>query len=115
MLKMKIAVSERLINEIITNRDVILATSVKDWTDIAAVVVTCDELQLVDKVAATQFGIPTFVAGESSLLDRINLENGPIDHVIDLENGFDQNLYSREIEHLASVYESKVIPPFLEL
>jgi ornithine decarboxylase len=112
MLKMKIVASKRLKDEIKTDREIISAETVKDWTNIAAVIVTDDELQIIDEAVSTKFGIPTFVATKNT--DILNRHNRNIDHVIDLENGFDQNLYNREIEHHASVYESKVIPPFFQ-
>lgn len=112
MLKMKIAVSETLIDQITTRRQIVIAEHVKDWTDIAAVIVTTDELQIIDAASATKFGIPTFVATHDT--ENFNSHNKNIDHVIDLGNGFDHNIYNREIEHHASNYEAEVIPPFFQ-
>jgi ornithine decarboxylase len=78
-----------------------------DFTDTAAVVLTRRDISFVERIEATQFGIPVFVIdGESSGLDSQQV------HYIPLDASFDKIAVSKEIERAASAYEKSVLPPF---
>jgi ornithine decarboxylase len=94
-----------------TNRELVLAEHT-DFTDVAAVVVTDSDVNLINEVHNTKFGVPVFVVLKN--IDK--LDNGlakKIYRVID-GNKFDSNLYSRDIEAAASQYEENILPPFFK-
>jgi ornithine decarboxylase len=94
-----------------TNRELVLAEHT-DFTDVAAVVVTDSDVNLINEVHNTKFGVPVFVVLKN--IDK--LDNGlakKIYRVID-GNKFDSNLYSRDIEAAASQYEEYILPPFFK-
>ncbi len=81
-----------------------------DFTDVAAIVVTASEKEVIKKAYATKLGIPVFVkleAGESLDSELVPM----VYHVID-DNKFDETLYNRKIEAAANEYEERVLPPF---
>jgi ornithine decarboxylase len=94
-----------------TNRELVLAEHT-DFTDVAAVVVTDSDVNLINEVHNTKFGVPVFIVLKN--IDK--LDNGlakKIYRVID-GNKFDSNLYSRDIEAAASQYEENILPPFFK-
>ncbi len=80
-----------------------------DFTDVAAVVVTDTEKDVVDLVNAQGFEIPVFVVQTQKELDDMFL--GSIYRVIDM-NANNKEYYTRQIENAASGYEKNVLPPF---
>jgi ornithine decarboxylase len=94
-----------------TNRELVLAEHT-DFTDVAAVVVTDSDVNLINEVHNTKFGVPVFVVLKN--IDK--LDKGlakKIYRAID-GNKFDKNLYSRDIEAAASQYEENILPPFFK-
>lgn len=111
MKHLKIACTAESKEYFSTNRELVLAEHT-DYTDVAAVVVTDSDANLVNDVHNTKFGIPVFVV----LKNMDKLDNGlakKIYRVID-GNKFDSNLYSRDIEAAASQYEENILPPFFK-
>ena len=110
MDKMKIAATDRAKNYIETAREVVDANST-DFTDIAAVVVMDDELDIIKAVDSTKFGVPVFVcSADSSKIDGSTMAK--IYHILDINDKYDKLLYKRQLEEAASEYEKKVLPPF---
>ena len=67
-----------------------------DFTDVAAIVVTASEKEVIKKAYATKLGIPVFVkleAGESLDSELVPM----VYHVID-DNKFDETLYNRKLK-----------------
>lgn len=108
MANFKIACTEEAKKFFTTSREVVSAETT-DFTDVAAVVVTNADAELINKVSATKFGVPVFAVLVDGELD-IELRK-KVRHSID-GNSFDAVLYSREIEAAAAQYEAKVLPPF---
>ena len=60
MKHLKIACTEEAKKYFSTNRSLVLAEDT-DYTDVAAVVLTDSDIELINKVYDTKFGIPIFV------------------------------------------------------
>lgn len=111
MDKLKIAYTREAREYFSTSRELVLADTT-DFTDVAAVVVTDLDTDLINIAHDTQFGIPIFVV----LKHKTKLDNGfshKVYRIID-GNNFDANLYSRVIENAANDYEDKILPPFFK-
>lgn len=109
MKQLKIAYTTEAKEYFSTNRELVLAENT-DFTDVAAVVVTDADVNLVNAAFDTKFGVPIFVVLKNE--DKLNSELAQkVYRVID-GNTFDANLYSRVIETAANQYEEKILPPF---
>ena len=85
-----------------------------DFTDVAAIVLTSGDVgEYLERIQATNFGIPVFVVQtEEEQVDPKFYD--AIYHIQDL-NGYDIKLYSRQIETAAKFYEDKMLPPFFKM
>ncbi|MFQ9291926.1 MAG: ornithine decarboxylase SpeF, partial [Haemophilus parainfluenzae] len=85
-----------------------------DFTDVAAIVLTAGDVgEYLERIQATNFGIPVFVVQtEEEQVDPKFYD--AIYHIQDL-NGYDIKLYSRQIETAAKFYEDKMLPPFFKM
>ncbi|MFL0252854.1 ornithine decarboxylase [Clostridium neuense] len=111
MKHLKIACTEEAKEYFSTDRNLVLAENT-DYTDVAAVVLTDSDVELISNVHNTKFGIPVFVILKST--DKLDGELlKKVYHIMD-GNKFDEKLYSREIETAAVQYEEKVLPPFFK-
>lgn len=111
MRRLRIAYTAESKEYFSTDRNLVLAENT-DYTDVAAVVLTDSDTDLIDKVYDTKFGIPVFVV----LRDSEKLPGDLVKkvyRVIDV-HVFDLNLNSREIETAACQYEENVLPPFFK-
>ena len=113
MPNLKIAYSPKVEQYFSTNRELVDITKT-DFTDVAAIVLTAGDVgEYLERIQATNFGIPVFV---------VQTEEGQVDpkfydaiyHIQDL-NGYDIKLYSRQIETAARLYEEKMLPPFFKM
>lgn len=113
MLNLKIAYSSMVENYFKTNRELVLIQKT-DFTDVGAIILTKEEVyEYIDRIEATQFGIPVFVVlNEGDKLQDEYLSR--VYHIQDL-NSYDINLYSRQIETAANLYEEKILPPFFKM
>lgn len=113
MLNLKIAYSSMVENYFKTNRELVLIQKT-DFTDVGAIILTKEEVyEYIDRIEATQFGIPVFVVLNEG--DRLQDEYlSRVYHIQDL-NSYDINLYSRQIETAANLYEEKILPPFFKM
>lgn len=93
----------------LNNRRVVPAEQA-DFTEIAALIVTDQEMSLLNQVGDLAFGIPIFVVQTNDVALPKNIVNGA-NAILDgtEENKLDR---SRQIEEAASRYETDILPPF---
>ena len=110
MPNLKIAYSPKVEQYFSTNRELVEITKT-DFTDVAAIVLTSGDVgDYLERIQATNFGIPVFVVQtEEEQVDPKFYD--AIYHIQDL-NGYDIKLYSRQIETAARLYEEKMLPAF---
>lgn len=113
MLNLKIAYSPKVEQYFSTNRELVEIAKT-DFTDVAAIVLTSGDVgEYLERIQATNFGIPVFVVQtEEEQVDPKFYD--AIYHIQDL-NGYDIKLYSRQIETAARFYEEKMLPPFFKM
>ena len=113
MPNLKIAYSPKVEQYFSTNRELVEINKT-DFTDVAAIVLTSgDAGEYLERIQATNFGIPVFVVQtEEEQVDPKFYD--AIYHIQDL-NGYDIKLYSRQIETAARFYEEKMLPPFFKM
>ena len=113
MPNLKIAYSPKVEQYFSTNRELVEINKT-DFTDVAAIVLTSgDAGDYLERIQATNFGIPVFVVQtEEEQVDPKFYD--AIYHIQDL-NGYDIKLYSRQIETAAKLYEEKMLPPFFKM
>ena len=113
MPNLKIAYSPKVEQYFSTNRELVEIDKT-DFTDVAAIVLTSgDAGEYLERIQATNFGIPVFVVQtEEEQVDPKFYD--AIYHIQDL-NGYDIKLYSRQIETAAKFYEDKMLPPFFKM
>ncbi len=113
MPNLKIAYSPKVEQYFSTNRELVEITKT-DFTDVAAIVLTSGDVgEYLERIQATNFGIPVFVVQtEEEQVDPKFYD--AIYHIQDL-NGYDIKLYSRQIETVARLYEEKMLPPFFKM
>ena len=94
-----------------TKRSLVLDENT-DYTDVAAVVLTDSDTNLINDVYNTKFGVPVFVFSKN--IDKFNKELAEkVYQVID-GNKYDVKLCNTKIETVANEYEEKVLPPFFK-
>ena len=113
MPNLKIAYSPKVEQYFSTNRELVEITKT-DFTDVSAIVLTSGDVgDYLERIQATNFGIPVFVVQtEEEQVDPKFYD--AIYHIQDL-NGYDIKLYSRQIETAAKLYEEKMLPPFFKM
>ena len=113
MPNLKIAYSPKVEQYFSTNRELVEIDKT-DFTDVAAIVLTAGDVgEYLERIQATNFGIPVFVVQtEEEQVDPKFYD--AIYHIQDL-NGYDIKLYSRQIETVAKLYEEKMLPPFFKM
>ena len=113
MPNLKIAYSPKVEQYFSTNRELVEITKT-DFTDVSAIVLTSGDVgDYLERIQATNFGIPVFVVQtEEEQVDPKFYD--AIYHIQDL-NGYDIKLYSRQIETAARFYEEKMLPPFFKM
>ena len=113
MPNLKIAYSPKVEQYFSTNRELVEIDKT-DFTDVAAIVLTAGDVgEYLERIQATNFGIPVFVVQtEEEQVDPKFYD--AIYHIQDL-NGYDIKLYSRQIETAARFYEEKMLPPFFKM
>ena len=113
MPNLKIAYSPKIEQYFSTNRELVEITKT-DFTDVAAIVLTSGDVgEYLERIQATNFGIPVFVVQTEEEQVDPKLYDA-IYHIQDL-NGYDIKLYSRQIETAARLYEEKMLPPFFKM
>lgn len=113
MKKLKIAYSENALQAFgaVDGREIIDVNNT-DYTDVAAVVITEQDSDVLKNEMIGAFKIPVMLIKDSD--SHVNDEViGQVYLAIDL-NETDHNFYSRQIESAAAHYEETVLPPFFK-
>lgn len=111
MKQLKIAYTLKSKEKFSTYRDMILAEE-SDYTDVAAVVITDSDVQVMIDVEKTKFGIPVFVVAKNGAILDDDLKKKA--HGILEGNEQDKKENDQIIEAAALEYEEKVLPPFFK-
>ncbi|MEG1450892.1 MAG: ornithine decarboxylase [Cetobacterium sp.] len=110
MKNLKVAFSKNAEKYFSTKRETILA-DLTDYTDVAVAILTGDDKEIISKIDETKFEIPVFILTSNSNEVK-NLKSNH--HILDLKN-FNKELSDEEIERVAALYQSKVLPPFFKV
>ena len=94
-----------------TSRELALSSDT-DYTEVCAAVLTDYDLNLIDSIYDTKFGIPILVILENidALEDKFK---NKVNHIIKASN-INVEDYSTELELLAREYEETMLPPFFK-
>lgn len=113
MKRLKIAYSEKALEIFgaVPNREII-HTCETDYTDVAAVVITESDADVLKNEMIQAFKIPVLLIKDSDTHVSDDII-GHVYRVIDL-NETDHDFYTRQIESAASHYEENVLPPFFK-
>ncbi|MEG0136896.1 MAG: ornithine decarboxylase [Cetobacterium sp.] len=110
MKNLKVAFSKNAEKYFSTKRETILA-DLTDYTDVAVAILTGDDKEIISKIDETKFEIPVFILTSNSNEVKDLKSNH---HILDLKN-FNKELSDEEIERVAALYQSKVLPPFFKV
>ncbi|MEG0431511.1 MAG: ornithine decarboxylase [Cetobacterium sp.] len=110
MKNLKVAFSKNAEKYFSTKRETILA-DLTDYTDVAVAILTGDDKEIISKIDETKFEIPVFILTSNSNEVKDLKSNH---HILDLNN-FNKELSDEEIERVAALYQSKVLPPFFKV
>lgn len=111
MKSLKIACTERTRNYFFTDRETI-EVGTTDYTDVAAAVVNECDLEIINDINDTRFGISIFVLAET---DEINGEiTNKVDKIIHI-NELNEEEFSKELNKVADKYEEEMLPPFFDV
>lgn len=113
MKRLKIAYSEKALEIFgaVPNREII-HTCETDYTDVAAVVITESDADVLKNEMIQAFKIPVLLIKDTDTHVSDDII-GHVYRVIDL-NETDHDFYTRQIESAASHYEENVLPPFFK-
>ncbi|MEG1583382.1 MAG: ornithine decarboxylase [Cetobacterium sp.] len=110
MKNLKVAFSKNAEKYFSTKRETILA-DLTDYTDVAVAILTGDDKEIISKIDETKFEIPVFILTSNSN----EVKNLKSNHqILDLNN-FNKESSDEEIERVAALYQSKVLPPFFKV
>jgi ornithine decarboxylase len=111
MRHLKIACTEKAKKYFSTNRSIVLPEHT-DYTDVAAVVLSDLDHNLITTIHATRFNIPVFVI--STNMDKLDDKAHEKVYKIFDAAALDLDSISQNIENAASNYEEKMLPPFFK-
>ena len=111
MKSLKIACTERTRNYFFTDRETI-EVGTTDYTDVAAAVVNECDIESINDIYDTRFGISIFVLAET---DEINDEIKNKVHKITHINELNEEEFSKELNKAADKYEEEMLPPFFDV
>lgn len=111
MKSLKIACTERTRNYFFTDRETI-EVGTTDYTDVAAAVVNECDIESINDIYDTKFGISIFVLAET---DEINDEIINKVHKIIHINELNEEEFSKELNKAADKYEEEMLPPFFDV
>lgn len=111
MKSLKIACTERTRNYFFTDRETI-EVGTTDYTDVAAAVVNECDIESINDIYDTRFGISIFVLAET---DEINDEITNKVHKILHINELNEEEFSKELNKAADKYEEEMLPPFFDV
>ena len=111
MKSLKIACTERTRNYFFTDRETV-EVGTTDYTDVAAAVVNESDIESINDIYDTRFGISIFVLAET---DEINDEIKNKVHKIIHINELNEEEFSKELNKAADKYEEEMLPPFFDV
>lgn len=111
MKSLKIACTERTRNYFFTDRETI-EVGTTDYTDVAAAVVNECDIESINDIYDTRFGIAIFVLAET---DEINNEIKSKVYKIIHINELNEEEFSKELNKAADKYEEEMLPPFFDV
>lgn len=111
MKSLKIACTERTRNYFFTDRETI-EVGTTDYTDVAVAVVNECDIESINDIYDTRFGIAIFVLAET---DEINDEITNKVHKIIHINELNEEEFSKELNNAADKYEEEMLPPFFDV
>ena len=111
MKSLKIACTERTRNYFFTDRETV-EVGTTDYTDVAAAVVNECDIESINDIYDTRFGISIFVLAET---DEINDEIKNKVHKIIHINELNEEEFSKELNKAADKYEEEMLPPFFDV
>lgn len=111
MKSLKIACTERTRNYFFTDRETI-EVGTTDYTDVAAAIVNESDIESINDIYDTRFGIAIFVLAET---DEINDEIKSKVHKILNINELNEEIFSKEVNKAADKYEGEMLPPFFDV
>lgn len=111
MKSLKIACTERTRNYFFTDRETI-EVGTTDYTDVAAAVVNECDIESINDIYDTRFGIAIFVLAETDeIYDEITNKVHKIIHI----NELNEEEFSKELNNAADKYEEEMLPPFFDV
>ena len=111
MKSLKIACTERTRNYFFTDRETI-EVGTTDYTDVAAAVVNESDIESINDIYDTRFGISIFVLAETEEInDEIKNKVHKIIHI----NELNEEEFSKELNKAADKYEEEMLPPFFDV
>lgn len=111
MKSLKIACTERTRNYFFTDRETI-EVGTTDYTDVAAAVVNESDIEIINDIDDTKFGISIFVLAETeNINNEIEKKVYKIIHI----NELNEEEFSEELNRVADKYEEEMLPPFFDV
>lgn len=111
MKSLKIACTERTRNYFFTDRETI-EVGTTDYTDVAAAVVNESDIESINDIYDTRFGIEIFVLAETDEFD--NEIKNKVHKIIQI-NELNEKEFSKELNKVADKYEEEMLPPFFDV
>lgn len=111
MKSLKIACTERTRNYFFTDRETI-EVGTTDYTDVAAAVVNESDIESINDIYDTRFGIEIFVLAETDEFD--NEIKNKVHKIIQI-NELNEEEFSKELNKIADKYEEEMLPPFFDV
>lgn len=111
MKSLKIACTERTRNYFFTDREIVQIGNT-DYTDVAVAVVDENEIEAINDIYDTRFGISIFVIAEGNDVNPDIVEK--VYKIINV-NKFNEEEFSKELNKCADKYEEEMLPPFFNV
>ena len=111
MKSLKIACTERTRSYFFTDREAI-EVGTTDYTDVAVAVVNESDIEGINDIYNTKFGISIFVLKETeNISDEIK---DKVNKIINI-NEINEEEFSKELNEAADKYEEEMLPPFFDV
>ena len=111
MKSLKIACTERTRSYFFTDRETI-EVGTTDYTDVAVAVVNESDIEGINDIYNTKFGVSIFVLKETeNISDEIK---DKVNKIINI-NEINEEEFSKELNEVADKYEEEMLPPFFDV
>ncbi len=111
MKSLKIACTNKTEYYFYTDRQIILAENT-DYTDVAVAVVNECDIEVINSIYDTKFGIDIFVIAESDDIDPAIINK--VSKIVKADE-INTEEFSKEINEAADKYEEQMLPPFFDV